>query len=306
MVTIFRNKALDDYFIEVDCSDLSRVAPEDICRHYEAGKVILLSGFKIDYDQEFIANVNFPDTPKSLKKFPSHKFLELEAHERRYFGLKSLVRSTVYSARRQPSLSDQVLQQVFQGNRQRFRYFKDQVRHVNSQILHLCQALFPNYQRIHESITWRFSETRNENMHVDIYTEDLPEHHLRLFVNMDIIPRLWNTSWTLEQMLQGHLDKLDPAFVQQATSGRICHDLNFQVFGRMRDAGRDGQPRHITFFEPGEVWLVDSRKVSHQIVYGRRAISTDFAIARQSMLDPNQHYYNVVDRFRPVQQALEL
>jgi hypothetical protein len=302
MATIFRNKELEDYFIEVDCSDLSGVVPDDICRYYEVGQVILLSGFKVDFDKEFIASVNFPDTPKSLKKFPSHKFLELEARESRYFGLKSLL----CSARHQPSLSGQVLQQVFQGNRQRFCYFKEQVRHVNNQILFLCQALFPMYERIHDSITWRFSETRNENMHVDIYTEDLPEHHLRLFVNMDTVPRLWNTSWTLEQMLQSHLDKLDPLFVQQATSGRICHDLNFQVFGRMRDAGRDGQPRHIAFFEPGEVWLVDSRKVSHQIVYGRRAISTDFAIVRQSMLDQDQHYYNVVDRFRPVQQTLEL
>lgn len=301
MATIFRDKKLDDYFVDIDCSDLSLVSAKDVCRQYEAGKVILLSGFQIDFDREFMAGVNFPDTPKLLKKFPSHKFLEEVGQSQKYFGLKDLIRPPGKRNR----LLDQVLGVVFQGNRKRFHYFQEQVSYVNSQILSLCQALFPDYQRIHESITWRFSETRNENMHVDIYTEDLPEHHLRLFINMDTIPRLWNTSWTLEQMLQDRLSELDASFVQQATSGRICHDLNFKVFGRMRDSGRDGQPRHIAFFEPGEVWLVDSRKVSHQIVYGRRAISTDFAIDRQSMLDPSQHYYNVVDRFRPVHQAIE-
>jgi hypothetical protein len=70
------------------------------------------------------------------------------------------------------------------------------------------------------------------------------------------------------------------------------------VFGGFETAGREGKPKHIAFFEPNEIWLVDSRKVSHQIFYGRRAASTEFAIDVSSMEDPLQHYYAVVDRFR--------
>ena len=48
----------------------------------------------------------------------------------------------------------------------------------------------------------------------------------------------------------------------KSTTGLICHDLNFAVFKGFAEAGREGQPKHIVFFEPGEAWVVGSRKVS--------------------------------------------
>ena len=318
MANISRHQDLEDYFVETDASNLGRIDARAVCSDYESGKAILLKGLRLDYDRAFLASVTFPAAPKPLKKFASHRFLE----EVGAGPAASLVRSFLHRVRARfgargrgragagdgaaangrpgemPSMSRQVLEQVFDGDRGRLRYFTEQVRHLNAQILRVCRTLFPDYRAIHESITWRFSETVNENLHVDVYAEDLPEHHLRLFVNVDDSPRLWHASWTLEQLLRDHLHRLDPEFVRTATPGRICHDLNFLVFGRVGEAGRDGQPRHIASFEPGEVWLVDSRKVSHQIVYGRRAISTDFAIERASMMDPEQHYYALVERHR--------
>ena len=288
MAKIFRNKALDDYFAELDCSDLERVDGALATRLYETGKATLLTGYRVDYDADFLASLEFPNEPKQLKKFGSHHFLA-EAHG------DTVKRVGSADGQR---LSDAVLDRVFLGDRARFGYFREQVEHVNAQILRLTETLFPSYRRRNESITWRFSETINENMHVDVYKEDLPHHHLRMFVNVDNVPRLWNVSWSLDHMLQDHLGELDAEFVRSATPGRICHDLNFAVFGRMGDAGMDGQPRHICYFEPGEVWFVDSRRISHQIVYGRRAISTDFAIEIDSMADPDQHYYAIVERHR--------
>jgi hypothetical protein len=46
------------------------------------------------------------------------------------------------------------------------------------------------------------------------------------------------------------------------------------------------------------VWLVDSRKVSHQIFYGRRALSTEFAVDPATMDEPSTHYFAVVERYR--------
>jgi hypothetical protein len=99
-------------------------------------------------------------------------------------------------------------------------------------------------------------------------------------------------------MLGEYLHLLDPDFVRSATAGRICRELNMAIFGGWELAGRDGRPRHIGFFEPGEIWLVDSRKVSHQIFYGRRAVSTEFAVDNASMDDPSTHYYAMVERHR--------
>lgn len=297
MARIFKHTDLEDSFVEFDCRDLSRVDAGAVCRAYEAGKVALLQGLRIDCDRQFLAGVEFPSEPKPLKKFASHRFLR-ETGGGEGGLLRGLARALLQRAAPRTPVAEQVLARVFANDRGRFRRFTEQVRHVNAQILHVCRTLFPGYRRIHESITWRFSETVNENLHVDVYEQDLPDHHLRLFVNMDSAPRLWNVSWTLEQLLRDHLGRLDPEFVRSATPGRICHALNFLVFGRMAEAGRDGQPRHVALFEPGEVWLVDSRKVSHQIVYGRRAISTDFAIETGSMADPRQHYYELVERYR--------
>jgi hypothetical protein len=70
------------------------------------------------------------------------------------------------------------------------------------------------------------------------------------------------------------------------------------VFKGFEEAGREGCPKHIVFFDPGEVWVVDSRKVSHQIFFGRKALSTEHAIEPSSMANPSAHYFEVVDQYR--------
>ena len=60
----------------------------------------------------------------------------------------------------------------------------------------------------------------------------------------------------------------------------------------------DNRPRHVAYFQPGDVWAVDSRQVAHQIFYGRRAISIDFTVDTTTMLDPGRHYLALLDRFR--------
>ncbi len=191
-----------------------------------------------------------------------------------------------------------LLKLVFSGDEGKLRYFGEQVALVNRQINEVAATLFPSYRLLTRPITWRLTETVNENLHVDVYNDDLPDHHLRMFLNLDVTPRIWHTSYTLEWMLQHKLHLLAPDFVRTATPGRICHDLNFAVFGGFETAGREGAPKHIAFFEPGELWLVDSRKVSHQIFYGRKALSTDFAVEVASMVDPSKHYYALVERYR--------
>ncbi|MEM7200592.1 MAG: Kdo hydroxylase family protein [Planctomycetota bacterium] len=292
---LFKHPELEDYFEEVEAGDLARVDSDRVVAAYESGKAIYLRDFRLDYDREFLSSVEFPTEPKTLKKLPSHAMLaELE-------DLGGLLRPALPDT----GIAALVLREVFAGDKRRFRAFVEQVRAINGQLKTLCERLFPGYRPLHHSMTWRFSETLNENLHVDVYREDLPDHHLRLFVNLDDAPRIWNVSWNLDQMLGAHLQDLDPEFVRQATPGRICHDLNFAVFGRVSEAGRDGQPRHVVFFDPGDVWLVDSRKVSHQVLFGRRAVSTDFAIRVDSMADQRQHYYRVVEehRQRPPRRA---
>jgi hypothetical protein len=292
MATIFRHPEVEDYFVEWDArSD----APDDVCRHYEDGKVVVMKNLLVDHDAQFLASLAMPNDPE-LKKFKSAAFLNEFGSFRLRDWLKSPLTSLSGNAR---SPVIRVLRdKVFGGDKGRLEYFVEQMRKIHRQIEDLTARLFPNYRIVQPRITWRFQDTVHENLHVDVYRDDLPDHHLRIFANLDIVPRIWHTSYTLEYLLRNYLGRLNRDFVRRATPGRICHDLNFEVFKGWEAAGREGCPKHIIFFQPGEIWAVDSRKVSHQIFYGRRALSTDHAVARNSMRSPETHYYELVERYR--------
>jgi hypothetical protein len=277
MPRLFLHRDVEDYFTTFDCSTTDAEVAS-VVKPYELGKVIVLRHTGLDYDRGFIGGLELPAGVEAFKKFKSVRFLD------EYFGRNSV-----------PA---ELLERCFAGDRGRLRYFAEQVRSINTQVMDLARRLFPHYRLITSAITWRMTETLNENLHFDVYKEDLPDHHLRMFVNLDLVPRIWHTSFTLEHALRNYLSTLDRRFVATATAGRICHDLNFAVFGGFESAGREGRPKHISFFDPAEVWLVDSRKISHQIFYGRRALSTDFAVEVASMDDPGTHYYTLVERHR--------
>lgn len=277
MAQIFKHPALEDYFHEVDFGaddrDLAKLATD----LYEKGQMFVLRGAVVEFDREFFSQLAFVGDP-GFKKMKSLSFGHRLSHD--------------------AAATQQLSLKYFGGDSGRLRYFTEQIALVNKQVAGFIDRLFPSYQVIRPSITWRLSETINENLHIDVYNEDLPDHHVRLFVNLDIVPRIWHTSFTLDGLLKQHLGLLDEKFIRTATPGRICHALNFAVFKGFEEAGREGCPKHIAFFDPGEVWVVDSRKVSHQIFFGRKALSTEYAIKPESMTTPTQHYFSIVERRR--------
>ena len=74
--------------------------------------------------------------------------------------------------------------------------------------------------------------------------------------------------------------------------------MSFTLFGDSPKKWWDTQPRHVAYFAPGDIWIVDSRQIAHQIFYGRRALSIDFSVPKSAMLDPSRHYLSFVDQFR--------
>jgi hypothetical protein len=278
VATIFKHQEAEDYFAALDCSRMTSDVAREAVRLYESARVVLLQGLTLDFDADFLGSVEFPGDDKAYKKFKSRTFCA--------------------QWRAGTEWPDGIRQRCFAGDRGRLRHFAQQVESVNSQIDRISDALFASYRVLKRSMTWRMSDTVNEDLHVDSYGEELPNHHLRIFVNLDRIPRIWHTSHTLETLLETALPKLDPEFVRTAQPIRICAALNRAVFGGRENAGREQVPKHIAFFEPGEVWLVESRRVSHQIFYGRRALSTEHEIDIASMADPTKHYYAVVEAYR--------
>jgi ABC-type polysaccharide/polyol phosphate transport system ATPase subunit len=265
---LVRNKALADYFTSVDYRDAKAMA--DLTSLYEDEKVILLTGKRIEFDQEFFSRTSMPPV-KGYKKFKTIKFVE---------GLKR--GEHIY-----PALAED----VFGGDKGKATYFGKQLSLIVEQVKDLLVRAAPFYRIDKPALTLRCAPTFNENLHVDVYDNDILEHHLRVFVNLDSAHRIWTTSWRLSDLLARRLHELPRKQLETLSAGALVKVLNFHVFGGLDSVYEErGEPRHVAYFEPGEIWFVDSRKVSHQIFYGQRALSSESAVSNDSMADPKRHY----------------
>jgi hypothetical protein len=57
----------------------------------------------------------------------------------------------------------------------------------------------------------------------------------------------------------------------------------------------DEEPRHRIAFEPGEVWLGESRLLSHQIYYGEAAMVYMWFVEASSMANPDNRFNERVE-----------
>jgi hypothetical protein len=74
--------------------------------------------------------------------------------------------------------------------------------------------------------------------------------------------------------------------------------LNFitgEVLGGTTKTWMDSQPRHRIAFDPGEVWLGESRLLSHQIFYGEAALVYMWFVNAESMANPANRFNARVD-----------
>lgn len=275
MADIFAHKQLPDYFRTVDFARPDEVSK--LVSYYEDEQVIVAEGRRIDFDKQFWSTISMPNE-RPYKKFKAIQFVQ---------GIRA--GNNIYP---------DIFADCFAGDRGRFDYFCQQLASIVVQIQDVLSTASPSY-RMEQRLTLRCAPTMNENLHFDVYDDEIPTHHMRLFVNLDSAHRIWTTSWRLSDVLQNRLCELPTEHLTRELPGLLMKRLNFHVFGGLDSRYEErGEPRHTVFFEPGEIWFVDSRKVSHQIFYGRRAISSESAVATESMEDPSKHYLQQVETAR--------
>jgi hypothetical protein len=119
-----------------------------------------------------------------------------------------------------------------------------------------------------------------------------------MFINLDNQPRIWHTSWRIQDVFERFADSIQSAELATMSDAELWNALRYRNFGADPKEWWDAQPRHVIFLDPGDVWIVDSRQVAHQIFYGRRCLTIDFTVDRASMIDPTRHYLGLVQDFR--------
>jgi hypothetical protein len=271
---LFVNPKLPNYFVaapEVTSADTARSYVDE----FEHAKVVHFPNLKAKIDHDFWAGL---DTNKylGLRKFGAVLCGDIARDAKQH--REALLKREVPEA-----LAGQLY---------------DQFQAIYEALLPAYHAIFAGYRFAKQKVVWRLNTTMNENMHLDVYDDEKKEHFARMFINLDNQPRIWQTSWTVDEILEKLDGKIPASFIEENPRSELWRELALKLFGRHPSEWWDNQPRHVAYFAPGDVWIVDSRQVAHQIFYGRRALSIDFAVHSDSMHDGDRQYLKFVDRFR--------
>lgn len=277
MAVIFRHPELPDDFMKV--AEVTADTPlheiPSIVRPYEAGKAISFPNLKFGIDHEFWAGLPTDGYPllKKLSSSPDaadpRRDRQLDRH-----------------------LADVGLPAPLE------RRLRGEISRFYQQVLPVYEALFAGYRFTRRQVVWRLNTIRNENLHVDTYTAPFKEHFARVFVNLDNQPRIWMTGWSIDALYEKFGGQIPRELIKGGAPADLHAAINAAAYGGRSAIWWDGQPRHVVYFDPGEVWAVDSRQLSHQIFYGRRAVSIDFFVDPASMLKPKRQYLAIAERFR--------
>jgi hypothetical protein len=273
MARLFANPFLTDYFTALPevRADSDPASVPSIVEQYEAGKVMSLPNLKIDIDYDFWGSLP-TDTNKVFTKL---KLRNDECHIDRKIWESEV---------------DKDLLKSIQLNAQ----------DIYRQILPLYHALFKGYTFTKKVSTCRIKTIVNKDMHFDTYGEDNPDHFARMFINLDNQPRIWHTGYTVQEIFDLVGGDIPLSDYETMSNNDLWSELRWRAFlgSKEKQVWWDRHPRHVAFFDPGDVWIVDSRQISHQIFYGRRALSIDFSVDVNSMIDPQKYYLNILADFR--------
>ncbi len=272
MAKIFKNPHLIDYFVVDKGVDNNNY--RSFVKEYEDGKVIYFPNLRPDINFEFWSSIDtdkYPNLKKLsviLKDFPEFK----NNSEKAISGLNL-----------ESDLKSKII---------------NNINKIFDSILPAYCGIFKEYKFVKCKTVWRLNVTNNENMHIDSYKEKNPYHFARMFINLDNQPRIWKTSLTFKQIFEMRSIDFTNDELINTKDTKFWNEIAVKTFGNSPAEWWDNYPRHVIYFDPGDVWTVDSRQIAHQIFYGRRALSIDFFVEKEDMYDSDFYYLNILKNLR--------
>lgn len=243
--------------------------------HYERGDLVILSDVRIEADFDGIATIE-PSRGNNVRK--------------QKFVFKKSVNG-------QPESRTAVWERFF-GERLRTdpdgcRRMGAEIKTVNATVDALVHRIFSNHGFSTKLIVWKFLEIAGENLHIDNLPNLNETTQVRMFVNVGNTPRRWSVGrhwqhYAEQYFTLASLDKLTgDAF---AFNGK----LNHSAFGPSWSTSEE--PRHLVEFDPGEVWLINSALVAHQVRGGNRLCSTHYEYAYSNCMEQTETLPHLIMR----------
>lgn len=308
MATIKKNSRVSDYFVEPPYPFASEAARAEMVDQYEDGNLIIFKNLRFDLDYDFLNTILVPRHPDPRTRYQLAKLTEAD-----YLAIDSTPATRVGSLDRDRLLQQDrprhhiasfIRDQAFRGDRSRLERFKNQILPLREQVLKFFSEAFPDYKVTKIRGSWRLTESRGESLHVDGYQDPHHFHQVKLFVNLDMAPRIWNTGEKVTTTVLSNYANYDLGEYANLSYNDFlvkCNECFFDK-GIERPISAD---LHNIYFDMGDVWIVDTRFIPHQIFFGRRMVSFMFYVDPASMVSPNKHIKHVLDRIHTHHQRTD-
>ncbi|GAA4748400.1 hypothetical protein GCM10023264_13090 [Sphingomonas daechungensis] len=241
--------------IPVNIVLLSIREPRRIRKHYERGDLIILSDVRIDADFDSIAAAE----PSGGVEVRRQKFVF-----RKSVKGKPANRSTIW--------------QRFFGGRlenepEACRQIQNAISAVDTQMDRLVRKIFSRQRFIIDFTAWKFQRIVGENLHIDNLPNLNDSTQVRLFANVDNKPRRWSVGRHWRHYAERYFISAK-LFEVADDAPEFNGRLNHAAFGQSHMSC--DEPRHLLEFEVGEVWLINSAIVAHQVRGGDRLCSANY------------------------------
>lgn len=287
MALIERHPKVKDYILELDLREIE--ARGGVADLVEQGHVVIVKDFRLDFDFHLLTRlaktldgIDDEAIRRKLKKLEATHFFEGEPPVVARNG----------SLKFKSSLRQALFDVICKGDRELFTKASSGLKASHDAAVRVFECAFPGYEPFRLIPSLRLTRTLFENLHWDNHSIDDDFHQARVFANLDVRPRIWHVSHRFPDIMRLLYEKHDLGRFAGRDPNELIDFITDKVLGGMDRKWLDRLPRHKIAFEPGEMWLGESRLVSHQIYYGEAALVYMWFVRTQSMANPD-HRFNV-------------
>jgi hypothetical protein len=275
---------VDDYIVQLTLPEIvARGGVEDLV---EQGMLVIIKDFRLDADYSLLQElsksteaIDDSNVRRHLKKLEAPTFFESQPS--RWPWRKRRFSDPIQQA---------LLDALCRGDVRLYEQAAGTLRSAHDQALRVFEACFGRYETFRFVPSVRLTRTFFENLHWDDHSIDDDFHTARVFANLDVRPRIWHVSHRFPDIMRLLYREHDLGRFAGRDPNELVHYINSEVLGGQSQKWRDALPRHRIAFEPGEVWVGESRLVSHQIYYGEAALVYMWFVRIASMVNPENRF----------------
>jgi hypothetical protein len=300
MALIELHPEVDNYILQLSLQEIS--ARGGVADLVENGNIVIIRDFRVDLGGGIFDHlarstgaIEDPAIRRHLKKLESTTFFEGERPRRRW---------------RRTEFHDPVKQALFttlcKGDAVLFERAAAALRAAHEDALRAYETCFAGYRSNRLVPSVRLTRTLFENLHWDEHWIEGDFHTARVFANLDSRPRIWHLSHRFPDMMKRMYREHRLERFAGKDPNELLSYINSNVLGGLSDKWKDDLPRHRIAFEPGEVWVGESRLVSHQIYYGEAALVYMWLVDAKSMVNEGNRFNAQVERVHVEMRELGL